>query len=75
MGRIAMLEKGEPLPNDILSRILQVASELVCNSQKIPHNVIYVMQMLVGFIGKEETSDIETLVDDFMVFFFAGKQL
>ena len=27
------------------------------------------------FLGKEETSDIETLVDDFIVFFGAGKQM
>ena len=69
-GRIALLEKGEILPNDILSHILQIASKLLHTSDQSVRNVMWWVWMV---LGKEETSDIETLVDDFVVFFIAGK--
>ena len=69
-GRIALLERGDILPNDILSHILQIASKLLHTSDQSVCNVTWWVWLV---LGKEETSDIEILVDDFMVFFIAGK--
>ena len=39
-GRIALLERGEILPNDILSHILQIASKLLHSSDQSVRNII-----------------------------------
>ena len=40
MDRIALLETGEPLPNDLLSCVLKVASELIHTSERNVHYVL-----------------------------------
>ena len=40
VDRIALLERGEPLPNDILSCILKIASEFLHTSEENVHDMM-----------------------------------